>query len=116
MGFYNLIHDNKHFNNIILLEFVICQCSNNASKWEQWFMKDLVQKLKILVFIDQSSIYLVIIIVIIIITIIIIIIFIIIITIIIIIIIIISLFALDRTISHHFLSAIIFRIAIIHLF
>ena len=81
-------------------------------------MKDLVQKLKILVFIDQLSIYLVIIIVIIIITIIIIIIFIIIITIIIIIIIIIiiSLFALDRTISHHFLSAIIFRIAIIHLF
>ena len=113
-----MIHDNKHFNNIILLEFVICQCSNNASKWEQWFMKDLVQKLKILVFIDQLSIYLVIIIVIIIITIIIII-FIIIITtiiIIIIIIIIISLFALDRTISHHFLSAIIFRIAIIHLF
>ena len=32
LGFYNLIHDNKHFNDIILLEFVICQCSssNNA--------------------------------------------------------------------------------------
>ena len=25
----NLMHDNKHFNNIILLEFVICQCWNN---------------------------------------------------------------------------------------
>ena len=23
------MHDNKHFNNIILLEFVICQCWNN---------------------------------------------------------------------------------------
>ena len=80
-------------------------------------MKDLFQKFKILVFIDHLSIYLIIIIVIIIITIIIIIITIIIITIIIIIIIIIiSLFALDRTISHHFLSAIIFRIATIDLF
>ena len=82
-------------------------------------MKDLFQKFKILVFIDHLSIYLIIIIVIIIITIILIIIIItiIIITIIIIIIIIIiSLFALDRTISHHFLSAIIFRIATIHLF
>ena len=25
----NLMYDNKHFNNIILLEFVICQCWNN---------------------------------------------------------------------------------------
>ena len=32
MGFYYLIHDNKRFNDIILLEFVICQCSNNAWK------------------------------------------------------------------------------------
>ena len=42
MGFYNVIHDNKRFNDIILLEFVICQCSNNTWKCEQWFMKDLL--------------------------------------------------------------------------
>ena len=29
--------------------------SNNAWKCEQWFMKDLVQKFKILVFIDHLS-------------------------------------------------------------
>ena len=33
---------------LMLLGFVICQCSNNAWKCEQWFMKDLVQKFKIL--------------------------------------------------------------------
>ena len=27
---YNVIHDNKRFNDIVLLEFVICQCSNNT--------------------------------------------------------------------------------------
>ena len=46
MGFYYLIHDNKRLNDIILVEFVICQCSNNAWKCEQWLMEDLVQKLK----------------------------------------------------------------------
>ena len=30
LGFYNMIHDNKRFNDIILLESVICQCSNNT--------------------------------------------------------------------------------------
>ena len=30
LGFYNMIHDNKGFNYIILLESVICQCSNNT--------------------------------------------------------------------------------------
>ena len=29
LGFYNFIHDNKRFNDL-LLEFVICQCSNSA--------------------------------------------------------------------------------------
>ena len=50
------MHENKRFNDIILLEFIICQCSNNAWKCEQWcFIKDLVQKFKILVFIDHLS-------------------------------------------------------------
>ena len=44
MGFYNQIHDNKRFSDIILLEFVISQCSNNAWNCELGFMKDLVQK------------------------------------------------------------------------
>ena len=48
-----MIHDNKRFNDIILLEFVTCQCSNNTWKCEQWFIKDLAQKFKILVFIDH---------------------------------------------------------------
>ena len=43
-----MIHDNKRFNEIISLKFVICQCSSNTWKCEQWFMKDLVQKFKIL--------------------------------------------------------------------
>ena len=30
LGFYKVIHDNKHFNDIILLVFVICQCLNNT--------------------------------------------------------------------------------------
>ena len=38
-----------------ILKFLICQYSNNASKCEQWFMKDLVQKFKTLVFIDDLS-------------------------------------------------------------
>ena len=29
-GFFHVIHDNKCFNDIILLEFVICQYSNNT--------------------------------------------------------------------------------------
>ena len=33
----------------------ICQCSNNTWKCEQWFMKDLVQKFKILVLLDHLS-------------------------------------------------------------
>ena len=53
MGFYTVIHDNKSFDDIVLLQFVICQCSNNTWKCERWFMKDLVQKFKILVFIDH---------------------------------------------------------------
>ena len=53
MGFYDVRHDNKRFNDIILLEFVICQCSYNTWKCKQWFMKDLVQKFKVLVFIDH---------------------------------------------------------------
>ena len=38
-----MIHNNKRFDNIILLEFVISQCSNNTRKCEEGFMKDLVQ-------------------------------------------------------------------------
>ena len=30
LGFYNVIHDNKRFNDIILLECVLCQSSNNT--------------------------------------------------------------------------------------
>ena len=26
----NVIHDKKHFNDIVLLEFLICQCSSNT--------------------------------------------------------------------------------------
>ena len=38
----NMIHaNNKRFNDI-LLEIIICQCSNNTWKCEQWFMKDLL--------------------------------------------------------------------------
>ena len=50
-----MIHDNKRFNEIISLKFVICQFSNNTWKCEQWFMKNLVQKFKILVFMDHLS-------------------------------------------------------------
>ena len=39
----NVIHDNKHFNDISVLEFVGCQCSNNTGKCEQYFVKDLVK-------------------------------------------------------------------------
>ena len=56
-----MIHDNKRFNGIIFIEFVICQCSNNAWKYEQLFMKDLVQKFKILVYFDDLSFIIVII-------------------------------------------------------
>ena len=38
-----MIHDNKRFDNIILWEFVISQCSNNTWKCEEGYMKDLVQ-------------------------------------------------------------------------
>ena len=31
-------------NTFILLKFEISQCSNNASKCEQWLMKDLAQE------------------------------------------------------------------------
>ena len=39
----NAIHDNQRFDVIVLLEFLICQCSNNTWKREQGFMKDFVQ-------------------------------------------------------------------------
>ena len=42
LGFYNVIDNNRRFKDIILLESVICQCSNNTWKCEQWFMKDLL--------------------------------------------------------------------------
>ena len=34
----NVIHDNKRFDNIVLFEFVISQCSNNTLKCEEGFM------------------------------------------------------------------------------
>ena len=34
----NVIHDNKRFDNNVLLEFVISQCSNNTLKCEEGFM------------------------------------------------------------------------------
>ena len=39
----NVAHDYKHFDDIVLLEFVVCGCSSNTSKCEYWLMKDLVQ-------------------------------------------------------------------------
>ena len=38
----NVIHD-KCLDDISLLEFVICQCSNSTWNCEQLFIKDLVQ-------------------------------------------------------------------------
>ena len=42
----NVTHDNKGFDDIILLEFVTCGYSNNIRKCEQLFMRNLVQNVK----------------------------------------------------------------------
>ena len=39
----NVLHNRKYFDDIILLEVVVSQCSNNTHKCEQWFMKHLFQ-------------------------------------------------------------------------
>ena len=39
----NVIHDEKRFDDISLLEFVISQCSKNTWKSKQGFMKHLVK-------------------------------------------------------------------------
>ena len=39
----NVIHDNKRFDDIVLLEFLISQCSSNTSKCEQWLKEAVFQ-------------------------------------------------------------------------
>ena len=54
---YNLIHDNKCFDGINLLEFLTCKCSNNNWKWEQWFIKGIVQNMTLHKKVSMTSFY-----------------------------------------------------------